>query len=120
SWMAAHLTSSKLPLVVSEVKALEGAISMSDLEALTEARDSVRALIVSQGLTAELEATKVRSQGDDKSAAQADNTPAFAVTDLNKILLRGALDDVVVLYNSGPAAPSLLKTLSGEFSFTKN
>jgi hypothetical protein len=120
SWMAAHLTSSKLPLVVSEVKALESATSTSDLGALTEARDSVKTLIVSQGLAAELEATKVRSHGDDKSSAQANNTPAFTVTDLNKILLRGALDDVVVLYNSGPAAPSLLKTLSGEFSFTKN
>ncbi|MER9602785.1 hypothetical protein [Mesorhizobium sp. M0243] len=120
SWMAAHLTSSKLPLVVSEVKALDGVASSSDLEALTEARDSVRALISSQGLTSELAALKAPSQAEDKGEPQVANSPAFTVTDLNKVLLRGALDDVVVLYNAGPGAPSLLKTLSGEFSFTKN
>ncbi|MES0058375.1 hypothetical protein [Mesorhizobium sp. M0041] len=120
SWMAAHLTSSKLPLVVSEVKALDGVTSSSDLEALTEARDSVRALITSQGLTSELAALKAPSQAEDKGEPQVASSPAFTVTELNKVLLRGGLDDVVVLYNAGPAAPSLLKTLSGEFSFTKN
>ncbi|ESX09973.1 hypothetical protein X768_16655 [Mesorhizobium sp. LSJC265A00] len=120
SWMAAHLTSSKLPLVVSEVKALDGVTSSSDLEALTEARDSVRALVASQGLTAELAALQPPYEGKDKGETQADNNPAFTVTESNKVLLRGGLDDVVVLYNVGPEAPSLLKTLSGEFSFTKN
>lgn len=120
TWMTTHLTSNKLPLVVSEVKALDGVTSSSDLEALTEARDSVRALIVSQDLTIELAALKSPSQAQEKGEPQAANNPAFTVTELNKVLLRGALDDVVVLYNAGPAAPSLLKTLSGEFSFTKN
>lgn len=118
TWMPAHLTSSKLPLVVSEVKALDGVTSSSDLEALTEARDSVRALIVNQGLAGELAALK--APAGDKGEPQADNNPAFTVTELNKVLLRGALDDVIVLYNAGPAAPSLLKTLSGEYSFTKD
>ncbi|MER9313518.1 hypothetical protein NKI51_30390 [Mesorhizobium australicum] len=120
TWMATHLTSSKLPLVVSEVKALDGMTSSSDLEALTDARDSVRALIASQGLTGELAALKAPTQEEDKAEPQADNNPAFTVTELNKVLLKGALDDVAVLYNAGPAAPSLLKTISGEFSFTKN
>ncbi|MER9836137.1 hypothetical protein NKJ28_14300 [Mesorhizobium sp. M0145] len=120
TWMAAHLTSSKLPLVVSEVKALSGVTSSSDLETLTEARDSVRALIANQGLKSELAAAQALSQEDRNGESQADNNPAFALTESNKVLLRGALDDVVVLYNAGPAAPSLLKTLSGQFSFTKN
>ncbi|MES0213434.1 hypothetical protein NKJ93_30815 [Mesorhizobium sp. M0028] len=120
TWMAAHLTSSKLPLVVSEVKALSGVTSSSDLETLTEARDNVRALIANQDLTSELAAAQALSQEERNGESQADNNPAFALTESNKVLLRGALDDVVVLYNAGPAAPSLLKTLSGQFSFTKN
>lgn len=113
-WMTSHLTSAKLPEVVQEVKALDEISETNDLDALAEAREGLRALIARQALAGELDASKVADSDAGNGNA------AYAVTDLNKALLRGALDDVVVLYNAGPTAPSLLRTISGQFSLTKN
>lgn len=118
SWMAANLTSNKLPLVVSEVKALDLISGASDLDAMVEARISVRSLIATQRLTEELAALNSTDKGRDDG--QVAGSGGVAITELNKVLLEGGLEDVVILYNAGPTAPSLLKTLSGEFSFTKN
>ncbi|ESY86403.1 hypothetical protein X739_11870 [Mesorhizobium sp. LNHC220B00] len=115
-WIAGHLTSAKLPEVVQEVKLLDAISGTADMDTLTQARDEVRSLIARQALAAELETSKAAAGSDSQENASA----AYAVTDLNKALLRGALDDVVVLYNAGPQAPSLLRTISGQFSLTKN
>ncbi|BCH05352.1 hypothetical protein MesoLj131b_73510 (plasmid) [Mesorhizobium sp. 131-2-5] len=118
-WIAGHLTSAKLPEVVQEVKVLDAISETGDIDTLAETRDGVRSLIARQALAAELETSKAAA-GQAGSDSQENASAAYAVTDLNKVLLRGALDDVVVLYNAGPQAPSLLRTISGQFSLTKN
>jgi hypothetical protein len=119
-WMTSNLTSAKLPEVVQEVKSLDEVSETNDLDALTEARDGVRALIARQALAGELGASRAADSQAGTYDGQENGSSAYAVTDLNKPLLRGALDDVVVLYNAGPKAPSLLRTISGQFSLTKN
>ncbi|RXT36115.1 hypothetical protein B5V01_30405 [Mesorhizobium erdmanii] len=119
-WMSSHLTSAKLPEVVQEVKSLDDVSEASDLDTLTETREGLRALIARQALADELDAIKAANSQSGSSASQESNSAAYAVTDLNKALLRGSLDEVVVLYNAGPKAPSLLRTISGQFSLTKN
>lgn len=117
-WMSSHLTSAKLPEVVQEVKALDEISDANDLDTLTDAREVVRAMITRQGLADELEAGNEADSGI--GATQQSDSTTYAVTDLNKALLRGPLEDVVVLYNAGPKAPSLLRTISGQYSLTKN
>lgn len=112
-WMSSHLTSAKLPEVVQEVKALDEITDTNDLDTLADAREGVRAMIARQALADELDTGKAADSQESKGAT-------YAVTELNKALLRGPLEDVVVLYNAGPKAPSLLRTISGQFSLTKN
>ncbi|MGX5799634.1 peptidoglycan-binding domain-containing protein [Bradyrhizobium sp. Arg314] len=119
-WMSGHLTSAKLPEVVQEVKALDEVSDTDDLDSLVDAREGVRGMITRQALADELETSKAVGTQSGSDAGQASNTATYAVTDLNKALLRGPLEDVVVLYNAGPKAPSLLRTISGQFSLTKN
>lgn len=119
-WMSGHLTSAKLAEVVQEVKALDEVADTNDLETLGDAREGVRAMIARQALADELDTSKAVGTQSGSDASQASNTATYAVTDLNKELLRGPLEDVVVLYNAGPKAPSLLRTISGQFSLTKN
>ncbi|MFD2051874.1 peptidoglycan-binding protein [Mesorhizobium calcicola] len=119
-WMSSHLTSAKLPEVVQEVKSLDDVSDTNDLDSLTEAREGVRALIARQALAEELDTRKAAASQSGSGASQESDSATYAVTDLNKALLRGPLEDVVVLYNAGPKAPSLLRTISGQFSLTKN
>ncbi|MBZ9757014.1 hypothetical protein LB524_17135 [Mesorhizobium sp. ESP6-5] len=119
-WMSSHLTSTKLPEVVQEVKALDDVSDTNDLDSLTDAREGVRMMIARQALAEELDASTPASSQSGNIANIESNTATYAVTDLNKALLRGALEEVVVLYNAGPKAPSLLRTISGQFSLTKN
>ncbi|UCI31779.1 peptidoglycan-binding domain-containing protein [Mesorhizobium sp. B4-1-4] len=119
-WMSSHLTSAKLPEVVQEVKSLDGISDTNDLDSLTEAKEGVRAMIARQALADELAASKAADSQAGGSTSQESASAPYAVTELNKALLRGALDDVIVLYNAGPRAPSILRTISGQFSLTKN
>lgn len=119
-WMSSHLTSAKLPEVVQEVKALDEISDTNDFDSLAEAREGVRAMIARQALADELDTGKAADGKPGSGDGQESNSATYAVTDLNKALLRGSLDDVVVLYNAGPKAPSLLRTISGQFSLTKN
>ncbi|TPJ22578.1 peptidoglycan-binding domain-containing protein [Mesorhizobium sp. B2-8-3] len=119
-WMSSHLTSAKLPGVVQEVKALDEVSDTNDLDTLADAREGVRAMIARQALAAELDTGKTADGQSRNDNSQGSNSATYAVTDLNKALLRGRLEDVVVLYNSGPRAPSILRTISGQFSLTKN
>lgn len=119
-WMSGHLTSAKLPEVVQEVKALDEVADTDDLDSLADAREGVRAMIARQALADELDTSKAVGTQSGSDANQASNTATYAVTELNRTLLRGPLEDVVVLYNAGPKAPSLLRTISGQFSLTKN
>ncbi|RUX48822.1 hypothetical protein EOA33_14435 [Mesorhizobium sp. M4A.F.Ca.ET.050.02.1.1] len=120
NWMSSHLTSAKLPEVVEEVKALDEISDTNDLDSLTDAQEGVRAMIARQALAGELDAAKATDSQSENSASQESNSATYAVTELNKALLRGPLEDVVILYNAGPKAPSLLRTISGQFSLTKN
>ncbi|CAN7760892.1 peptidoglycan-binding domain-containing protein [Mesorhizobium sp. LjNodule214] len=119
-WMSSHLTSAKLPEVVQEVKALDEITDTNDLDTLADAREAVRAMIARQALADELDTGKAADSQSGSGASQESDSATYAVTDLNKALLRGPLEDVVVLYNAGPKAPSLLRTISGQFSLTKN
>ncbi|WP_448954850.1 hypothetical protein [Labrys neptuniae] len=118
-WMAGHLTSPNLPAVVAEVKDLDGINTSADLDTLLEAQKGLRALIANQGLASDL--TQLAAEAASAIPSTRDvSGPRIEETELNRVLLKGALEDVVVLYNAGPTAPSLLRTLSGDFSFTTN
>ncbi|RUX08103.1 peptidoglycan-binding protein, partial [Mesorhizobium sp. M8A.F.Ca.ET.059.01.1.1] len=119
-WMSSHLTSTKLPEIVQVVKDLDEISGTNDLDTLADAREVVRTMIARQALAGELDTGKVADSQVGNSNSQESNSATYAVTDLNKALLRGPLEDVVVLYNAGPKAPSLLRTISGQFSLTKN
>ncbi|MER9171644.1 hypothetical protein NKI12_30900 [Mesorhizobium australicum] len=119
-WMSSHLTSPKLPEVVEEVKALDQISDTNDLDTLADAREGVRAMIARQALADELDTSKTANGQSANDTSQVGNNAAYAVTALNKALLSGPLEDVVVLYNAGPKAPSMLRTISGQFSLTKN
>ncbi|ESY55559.1 MULTISPECIES: peptidoglycan-binding protein [unclassified Mesorhizobium] len=119
-WMSSHLTSPKLPEVVEEVKALDEVSDTNDLDTLADAREGVRTMIARQALAEELDTSKTAGGQSGNDTSQVGNNAAYAVTILNKALLSGPLEDVVVLYNAGPKAPSMLRTISGQFSLTKN
>ncbi|MGJ4859507.1 peptidoglycan-binding protein [Labrys sp. La1] len=118
-WMAGHLTSPSLPAVVAEVKDLDAVSASTDLDTLLEAQKGLRALIANQGLSKDL--TQLAAEtASTAPTTRAVSAPRIEETELNRVILKGALEDVVVLYNAGPTAPSLLRTLSGDFSFTTN
>ncbi|MBZ9759260.1 peptidoglycan-binding protein [Mesorhizobium sp. ESP6-5] len=119
-WMSSHLTSAKLPEVVQEVKALDEVSETNDLDTLADAREGVRGMIARQALAGELDRGKAADSQSVNSAGQENNSATYAVTELNKALLSGPLEQVIVLYNAGPKAPSLLRTISGQFSLTKD
>lgn len=118
-WMAGHLTSPSLPAVVAEVKDLDAVSGSADLDTLLEAQKGLRALVANQGLSKDL--TQLAAEtASAPPTTRAVSAPRIEETELNRVILKGALEDVVVLYNAGPTAPSLLRTLSGDFSFTTN
>jgi len=119
NWMAGHLTSPKLPVVVAEVRDLDGVSASTDLDGLLEDQSGLHALITNQDLTSEM-AQLTRESSNAAPTTPAAAGPRIEETELNRVILKGALEDVVVLYNAGPTAPSLLRTLSGDFSFTTN
>lgn len=107
----------RLPDVVGELKTVDGVLGSNDLDALSEARDGVRSLATARNLEADLKELELPST-EDKGPSSTGRAP-ITVTNANKVLLKGSPDDVVVLYNAGPTAPSLLRTLTGNYSLTK-
>ena len=117
-WVAANISSPKLPQVVQELKLITEAIRLDDLDRLQEARQSVDSLISKNNLGEELNRNPSEAGVVPVSLDQGTTAP-FAITPANAILLSGARADVVALYNSSADAPSLVRTLNGEFSFSR-
>jgi peptidoglycan hydrolase-like protein with peptidoglycan-binding domain len=117
-WVAANISSSKLPQVVQELKLLAEAIPSNDLDRLRAAKQSVGTLISKNELTMELTAYTGAGAASPQPRQDESGAP-FAVTQQNSVLLRGPREDVVALYNSSAGAPSLVRTLNGEFSFSR-
>lgn len=118
--MSSHLTSAKLPEVVQEVKALDEISETNDLATLADAREGARTMIDRLGLASELDAGNGATGQSRSGTIQEGGRTTYAVTDLNKALLLGPLSGVIVLHNAGPKAPALLRTMSGQYSLTKN
>jgi peptidoglycan hydrolase-like protein with peptidoglycan-binding domain len=117
-WVAGNISSSKLPQVVQELKLLGDAIPSDDLDRLQDAKQSVSALIVKNVLARELPGYAGPGT-ENVPIEQIETNAPFAVTPANAVLLRGAADDVVVLFNASADAPSLVRTLNGGFSFSQ-
>ena len=115
-WVAANITSSKLPEVVGELKLLGEAIPSEDLRTLESARSSIEAVILRQNLEGDLQSTPGNATAANTGGGS-ERSP-FEVTPFNKELLIGPLEGVVILHNAGPTAPSILRTLNGAYSFT--
>ena len=119
-WVSANISSPKLPEVVGELKLLGESLQSDDLETLTGAESTIEALIARQNLAGELEAVAEAPSAGQQTASATDDAPdnlPFATTPLNEFIMRGPLDDVVVLQNAGPDAPALVRNLAGDFSF---
>jgi hypothetical protein len=90
-WMSSHLTSAKLPEVVQEVKALDEISETNDLATLADVREGVRTMIDRLGLASELDAGNGAAGQSGSGTSQEGGRTTYAVTDLNKALLRGPL-----------------------------
>ncbi|WP_062208576.1 peptidoglycan-binding domain-containing protein [Aureimonas sp. AU12] len=118
NWVAANLTSDALPEIVAELTLLESDLKGGDGEILTQARERLASLIARRGLAAPIALLAARAAPSTPAPPAGGVGAAVAVTPANAPLLEGAPDDVVVLYNAGPRAPSLTRNLMGAFAFT--
>ncbi|WP_416357388.1 hypothetical protein ACLNGM_04595 [Aureimonas phyllosphaerae] len=115
AWVAANLASPKLPGVVAELKLLTDDAKSDDLDVLSTARDRAIAAVQKQGLASEI---ALLTRKDTAVSNGAGTLPqAVSITAANAVLLQGPPDDVVVLYNTSPRAPSLARNLVGAFTF---
>jgi hypothetical protein len=117
-WVAANISSSKLPEVVQELKLLADVLPSEDLDRLQDAQRSLGVTIAKAGLVKELSGYAGAS-AESPPVQPGDTTAPFAVTPNNAILLGSASAEVVPLFNASADAPSLVRTLNGGFSFTK-
>ncbi|MBB3950905.1 peptidoglycan-binding domain-containing protein [Aureimonas jatrophae] len=118
AWIAANLTAPALPDVVAELDRLGRDRNSADIAALDEAHRRVAALLREKGLEAQVE--RLQRPANEPAAVEPDAAVlarATVRTPLNAVLLDGARDEVVVLYNADPRAPSLSRNLRGDFSF---
>jgi beta-phosphoglucomutase-like phosphatase (HAD superfamily) len=118
-WVAGNISSLKLPHVVQELKLLAEVLPLDDLDRLQEAKKSVGDLIARDQLARELPGYSGPG-AEGAATAQTDTNAPFAVTPANAVLLRGAPGDVIVLFNASADAPSLVRTLNGGFSFSRD
>lgn len=118
-WVAGNISSPKLPQVVQELKTSADAVISDDLEVLENARQSLGTLISRTGLATELAGYQAAGAGEPEVIQNNSNAP-FAVTPLNAVLLSGAGGDVVSFFNASADAPSLVRTLNGSLSFSKD
>ncbi|MBD8649461.1 hypothetical protein IFT66_00035 [Rhizobium sp. CFBP 13726] len=119
NWVAANISSSKLPQVVQELKSLADAAVSDDLDDLQGARQSLGILIAKNGLAGELAGLQAAGADNAYTNPGEGNAP-FAVTPANAVLLSGAGGDVVSLFNASAEAPSLVRTLNGGLSFSND
>ena len=117
-WVAANISSPKLPEVVQELKLLADVLPSEDLDRLQDAQRSLGVTIAKAGLVKELSGYAGAS-AESPPVQPGDTTAPFAVTPNNAILLGSASAEVVPLFNASADAPSLVRTLNGGFSFTK-
>lgn len=116
AWVAANLTSPKLPSVVAELKLLTDDAKSDDLDVLSTARERATSAIQKQGLASEI--ALLTHKDASKPAESVGPLPqAVSITAANAVLLQGTPDDVIVLYNTSPRAPSLARNLVGAFTF---
>ncbi|MCM2435851.1 hypothetical protein [Agrobacterium rosae] len=118
-WVAGNISSPKLPQVVQELKTSADAVTSDDLDILENARQSLGILISNNGLATELAGYLAAGAGGVEVSQKDSNAP-FAVTPANAVLLSGSGSDVVSFFNASADAPSLVRTLNGGLSFSKD
>ncbi|MEJ8308277.1 hypothetical protein [Agrobacterium larrymoorei] len=117
-WVAANISSPKLPQVVQELKSSADAVVSNDIDSLENARQSLAILISNNDLASVLGGDKNTGEGGAE-VDQTNSDAPFAVTPANAVLLSGGGTDVVSFFNASPDAPSLVRTLNGSLSFSK-
>jgi hypothetical protein len=116
AWVAANLASPKLSGVVAELKLLTDDAKSNDLDVLSAARERAASAIQKQGLASEI-ALLTRREVPKLTDGAGSLPQAVSITAANAILLQGEPEDVVVLYNASPRAPSIGRNLVGAFTF---
>ncbi len=117
AWVAAHLTAPALPDVVAELDRLGRDRESPEIATLDEAHRRVGALLREKGLEAQVELLQRPAAVSPQAEAGGALAKAVVRTPLNAVLLEGGREEVVVLYNADPRAPSLSRNLRGDFSF---
>ena len=123
------------PTFASYVKQLNPALQRADLTQLQPLVEQVHlaiqeaklepAFIASQKAAPNLPATKPDAgastpESTNAPAANAAPADALPITEKNRFIVDGNLDDVEILYNASPSAPHIAQNLRGDFVFAQN
>jgi hypothetical protein len=65
-------------------------------------------------------ATSSRVEAPNASAVKPERSENLPITEKNRFLVGGDLDDVEILYNASPSAPHVAENLRGDFVFAQN
>lgn len=129
-------TSGNAARMLPLIKRAELALAKPDLEGVQTVVGEIDKLFQETGLSGEFAATqKIETQqeasiqnatpsgeagGTERRPTQQATSVQLVETNKNAFLLRGDLQDVVLMFNSSPSAPHVVRNLRGDIVFTEN
>ena len=122
NYIKGHLGETKTAQLLGLKTQIDQAIKKNDVEEITQRNATLRSYLKDNGLLDAYEAI-VRNfliPSPDGQPDQSKRAAGLGLSDKSKILLSGSLDDIVLLYNASPKAPSVWKNVRGDVVFQKD
>ena len=119
-------TADATPALAAFVKQLDPALQRADLNQLQPLVDKIDVAIREDNLESEFAAAQKEANNSEKNTETAPAAPNGApavglpITEKNRFLVEGDLDDVEILYNTNSNAPHIAQNLRGDFVFSQN
>jgi anti-sigma28 factor (negative regulator of flagellin synthesis) len=115
-----NLLADATPTLAPLVKQLDPALQRADLDQLQPLVDKIDTAIREANLEPAFIATQTEKKADTTPGTPVPPPDKLPTTEKNRFLVEGDLDDVELLYNASPKAPSVARNLRGDFVFSEN
>lgn len=117
SYLQSHLGDSTTQPLLSLRAQIEDALKANTIEGITKANEAVTLYVKNNRLSEAYEELAKKFEQPEATPPHTPGTLRDSLTEKNRFLVEGPAHEIILLYNSSPAAPKVWKNVRGDFVF---
>ena len=117
SYLQGHLGDPTTQPLLSLRAQIEDALKTNTVEGITKANEAVTSYVKNKELSAAYEELAKKFEQPEPNPPHMQATLRGSLTEKNRFLVEGSADEIILLYNSSPAAPKVWKNVRGDVVF---